>query len=392
MKRRHFIQKLPLIPAVFHTHLSGGLIENLGHDILSDADNKQKPEWRNKQDGMHYRKLGRTNLMVSEIVMGGGPIRENNSHLVIKAIERGVNYIDTAPGYGQGAGEEAIGKLFKSSSFREKVFLTSKVSSFNTVRHNIFQDTFNSLSTSKQADIQAEVDYILQRDAILKPGYHFDYFRNQVREIKQSYLADLLIRDYSHLVDSKGIIIKTILDSVDETLKRTRAGYLDILMVPHGASSPESLKMPGIYEAYSQLKKEGKVRFLGVSSHNNPAGILNEVIINSHYDVAMLAYNLGTAGSLEREIINARNAGVGIIAMKAATFVVPKHDAFKPGPQWRIAKLNDLVKEDLKTPVKAYLWALQNEHISAVISDMVTEQAVNENTSITGIKIDLSQA
>ncbi|MEM9160316.1 MAG: twin-arginine translocation signal domain-containing protein, partial [Verrucomicrobiota bacterium] len=35
----------------------------------------REPEWRNKQAGMSYRRLGNTGLMVSEIVQGGsGPM------------------------------------------------------------------------------------------------------------------------------------------------------------------------------------------------------------------------------------------------------------------------------------------------------------------------------
>jgi hypothetical protein len=34
-----------------------------------------KPEWRNKQAGMAYRRLGNTGLMISEVVNGGDPVR-----------------------------------------------------------------------------------------------------------------------------------------------------------------------------------------------------------------------------------------------------------------------------------------------------------------------------
>src|SRR5439155_314206 len=46
-------------------------------------------EWRNRQAGMKYRRLGRTGFMVSEIVCGGDPIAPDNRRHVEVAFERG---------------------------------------------------------------------------------------------------------------------------------------------------------------------------------------------------------------------------------------------------------------------------------------------------------------
>jgi hypothetical protein len=43
----------------------------------------------------------------------------------------------------------------------------------------------------------------------------------------------------------------------------------------------------------------------------------------------------------------------------------------------------------MKPPVKAYLWALQNQNISAVISNLWDEQYIDENLSVTGKKVEL---
>jgi aryl-alcohol dehydrogenase-like predicted oxidoreductase len=54
---------------------------------------------------MNYRTLGKTGLKVSEVGMGGlfissvGAVREEARKAVLRALELGVNYIDTAPGY-----------------------------------------------------------------------------------------------------------------------------------------------------------------------------------------------------------------------------------------------------------------------------------------------------
>jgi aryl-alcohol dehydrogenase-like predicted oxidoreductase len=46
----------------------------------------------------------------------------------------------------------------------------------------------------------------------------------------------------------------------------------------------------------------------------------------------------------------------------------------------------------MKLPVKAYLWALQNADLSAVISGITTEQVLLENLSVVGKKIELHPA
>ncbi len=55
---------------------------------------------------MRYRRLGRTGFMISEIVCGGDPIAPDNNRHVEAAIDFGLNYLDTAPTYGDGKSEE----------------------------------------------------------------------------------------------------------------------------------------------------------------------------------------------------------------------------------------------------------------------------------------------
>ena len=88
-------------------------------------------------------------------------------------------------------------------------------------------------------------------------------------------------------------------------------------------------------------------------------------------------------------IRDAKNAGLGIIGMKVAMAVATHHKKLLPLPQWRIDKVNQIVPGDMKPPMKAYLWALQNPNISAVISNLWDEKYVEENLSLVGRKIQL---
>lgn len=75
------------------------------------------------------RRLGKTNLMVNEIGLGGIPIQrvsvENVIDIVDELISSGVNLIDTARGYT--VSEEYLGKALASNKgYREQIYLCTK--------------------------------------------------------------------------------------------------------------------------------------------------------------------------------------------------------------------------------------------------------------------------
>ena len=80
---------------------------------------------------MEYRKLGKTNLMVSAISLGtwqvGGKWGDdfsNANSILNKAVDAGINFIDTADVYGDGDSEKAVGRLVRSR--KEKVYVATK--------------------------------------------------------------------------------------------------------------------------------------------------------------------------------------------------------------------------------------------------------------------------
>jgi len=86
--------------------------------------------WR--QTNMRNRTLGRTGLSVSEIGFGAwaigggwGEQREKDSiDALHRAIDLGVNFIDTAAGYGDGRSERVIGQVLKER--KEQVWVATK--------------------------------------------------------------------------------------------------------------------------------------------------------------------------------------------------------------------------------------------------------------------------
>ena len=148
-------------------------------------------EWRNRVPGMAYRRLGRTNYMVSEIVCGGNTIAPDNFRHVEEAIERGLNYLDTAPAYGQGRSELGYAKVIAGAK-RERVFVNTKVSVWRTNRAALFRAIYDSLADSERKRIDRKVDEELARRRALDPDHICHYFGGQQRELEASVLANVM--------------------------------------------------------------------------------------------------------------------------------------------------------------------------------------------------------
>lgn len=94
---------------------------------------------------MQYRTLGRTGLRVSEIGFGGAQIgipnymetwdprgereQQTITDALNRALDLGLNYVDTAPGYGDGISEEVIGRVV--AECLHEMILATKVSSYD---------------------------------------------------------------------------------------------------------------------------------------------------------------------------------------------------------------------------------------------------------------------
>jgi len=94
-----------------------------GSALLSASAGVQEaaPEERNKRDGMRYRVLGRTNLLVSELSMGGLGL---TAQVLSAALDKGVNLVHTAQGYDQGGSFAQASQVLPDR--RNEVFVAIK--------------------------------------------------------------------------------------------------------------------------------------------------------------------------------------------------------------------------------------------------------------------------
>jgi len=81
---------------------------------------------------MDYQQFGRTGIQVSPLTLGcmmfGGKTNLEDTCMIIdRALEGGLNCIDTANVYSRGKSEEFTGEALKRNGLRDKVFLCTKV-------------------------------------------------------------------------------------------------------------------------------------------------------------------------------------------------------------------------------------------------------------------------
>ena len=172
---------------------------------------------------MNYRKIGNTELALSEITFGawaaggwmwGGNDRNDAIEAIKAGFDLGITAIDTAPAYGQGLSEEIVGEAIQGMA-RDKVQLLTK--------------------------------YGLRWD-LMKGEFHFKSKDNDGKDID--------IYKYSGK--------ESIVYECEQSLKRLGTDYIDLYQI-HWADSTTPINET--MEAVAKLIEQGKVRYAGVCNY-----------------------------------------------------------------------------------------------------------------------------
>jgi len=106
-----------------------------------------------------------------------------------------------------------------------------------------------------------------------------------------------------------------MLQKLETSLKRLGTDYVDLLLT-HGVNNESDVTNHDCMAALEKAKKDGKARFIGVSTHSNVASCIEAAIEAKIYDVVLAAYNFGSPKQVREAVARAAKARVGIIAMK----------------------------------------------------------------------------
>jgi len=121
--------------------------------------------------------------------------------------------------------------------------------------------------------------------------------------------------------ESKEDVIKR----TNEALERLETGYVDCMMI-HSAENSIIIKDEAFHAAMKQLKKEGKVRSVGVSCHGNnhlvnPDESMDKILLTAvhdgRFDVIQLAYNFFNADIAGKVLKACRKKNIGTEIIKS---------------------------------------------------------------------------
>jgi predicted aldo/keto reductase-like oxidoreductase len=166
---------------------------------------------------------------------------------------------------------------------------------------------------------------------------------------------------------SKDTDVARFEEDFGKSLKRLGVEYVDIFYLSSCARK-ESIMFEPVMEAMEKIKRTGKARFLGISSHRFVPEAVRAAADSALYDVVMLAYNFQIKNIEERKeaVAYAAGKGMGIVAMKTIT-----------GESWMVSK-----QQAASHPKAALKWVFQNENIHTAVPGITTYEQLETDLSI----------
>jgi predicted aldo/keto reductase-like oxidoreductase len=250
-----------------------------------------------------YRTLGRTGLKLPIVSMGSC----YTVNLIRAAMNEGIVYFQSSGGYAEGEHERLLGKALKPFSRDSYVIGTC-----------------------------ADLPYRMGRGG----GNSVDLETN---------------------IDPK-LIIK----SLDESLQRLKLDYLDIYYLGSIGTRDPLFHEPYL-EAFDKLKREGKTRFVGITTHSKEPAVIRAAVESKFWDVVLTAFNFRQSHreDVRAAIHEAAAAGLGVVAMKT-----------QAGVYWDRSRRHRI---NMKAALK---WVLQDENVHTSIPAFMNFEEMEEDISV----------
>jgi L-galactose dehydrogenase/L-glyceraldehyde 3-phosphate reductase len=189
---------------------------------------------------MRTRRFGRSGLQVSQVVFGAGYVGgiivladdDTRRRVLRRALDAGINWIDTAPLYGQGRSEEALGWLL--AEVKDKPYLSTKV----------------RLDLGKLADIPGEIERSVHES---------------LRRLKRDSVDLLQLHNQIGAQTGSGVLGAISIDDV--------------------------LKKGGVADGLERMREQGLTRLVGLTALGEAPSIIR-ALDTGRFDSAQVYYNL----------------------------------------------------------------------------------------------------
>jgi hypothetical protein len=155
---------------------------------------------------------------------------------------------------------------------------------------------------------------------------------------------------------------------LETSLRELNTDYIDIWYL-HGKSKPEEIP-DDMIEVQQKAKKEGKVRFIGVSTHSGQQQLLPWMAKKGVFDVVLTGYNFTMDASIDQSIAAAAQSGLGVVAMKV---MAGGPRRLKPGDP----NLKRLTQQGAM--LAALKWVIKKPNIATTIPSITDMDQLDEN-------------
>ncbi len=167
-----------------------------------------------------------------------------------------------------------------------------------------------------------------------------------------------------------------LLEDLDTSLKELNTDHIDIWYL-HSYQRPEEIK-DELLEAQEIARKQGKIRFKGISTHGNQTAVIRAALKKKHFDVILTAYNFAMDQGLAPVLSEAKKAGVGIVAMKVMAGGYREMPFYPTTPAWR-----ERMRKD-GALLAALKWVLKNSDVDTTVPSMVDQEQLDDNLRAMG--------
>ncbi|KAB8138396.1 aldo/keto reductase [Gracilibacillus oryzae] len=275
---------------------------------------------------MNYNKLGKSELNVSQLSLGCmslGTDKDKAKTIMDSALDKGINYLDTADLYDHGRNEEIVGEAIKHK--RQDIILATKVG-------NHLKDDGTWFWDPSKAYIKQQV-------------------KNSLRRLQT---------DYIDLYQLHG---GTIDDPIDETIEAFEDLVQEGIIRYYGISSIR----PNVIREYVRKSNITSVMMQYSIFDRRPEEEVLDLLAENNINVV-------TRGTLAK----------GMLSGKASTKIATKAedgylDHSKTDLQHAVNKLGDLLTESQTLNGLAIAYVLANNPVSSVVAGASSIDQLNDN-------------
>jgi predicted aldo/keto reductase-like oxidoreductase len=163
--------------------------------------------------------------------------------------------------------------------------------------------------------------------------------------------------------------------TAEQSLARLQTDHIDIFY-SHNATSVDWLRNEAVLDALGALKKAGKARYLGFSTHSNMAECIAAAAEMDVYDVVLTTFNLAhwQNEQLLQAIRAASAKGMGVIAMKTqCTYTSRQHEPW--------SRMRDRLRGHI-SQTALLKWVLRHPEVATAVPGCTSMGQIEENFAV----------